>query len=111
MAVPKPVVSREYLFGLFSSDSFLKTFASLVTGTSGSHQRVKPEYLLAMEVLIPPRKQIEGYTQLAKPHLERIALNLSESRTLATIRDALLSKLLSGEVRVPEGMESIRREA
>jgi type I restriction enzyme S subunit len=28
--------------------------------------------------------------------------NLKESRTLATIRDALLPKLMSGEIRVPD---------
>ncbi|MBI3291478.1 MAG: restriction endonuclease subunit S [Elusimicrobia bacterium] len=100
VAVHKAGVSREYLFGLFNAGSFLEVFASLVTGTSGSHQRVKPEYLLAMEVLIPPKKQMEGYTKLVRPHLERIALNLSESRILAAIRDALLPKLLSGEIRV-----------
>lgn len=100
VAVPKPEISREYLFGLFNSGPFLKDFASLVTGTSGSHQRVKPEYLLAMEATIPPRKQVEKFTEIAKPLLERIALNLAESRTLAAIRDTLLPKLLSGGIHV-----------
>lgn len=102
VAVPKPGISREYLFGLFSSDPFLKAFALLVTGTSGSHQRVKPEYLLAMETAAPSREQIESYTKVSKPLLERIAVNLEESRTLAAIRDALLPKLLSGELRVTD---------
>jgi type I restriction enzyme S subunit len=33
----------------------------------------------------------------------RINSNQSESRTLAALRDALLPKLLSGELRVPAG--------
>jgi len=33
--------------------------------------------------------------------MERIRNNLHESRTLAALRDALLPKLLSGQLRVP----------
>ena len=32
---------------------------------------------------------------------------VKESRTLAALRDALLPKLLSGEVRVPEAEEAV----
>ena len=38
----KPMVPPEYLYGLCSSVAFMEAFASRVTGTSGSHQRVKP---------------------------------------------------------------------
>ena len=34
--------------------------------------------------------------------IDRIIANIHESRTLAELRDALLPKLLSGELRVPE---------
>jgi type I restriction enzyme S subunit len=33
--------------------------------------------------------------------IDRIIANIHESRTLAALRDALLPKLLSGELRVP----------
>jgi hypothetical protein len=35
----------------------------------------------------------------------RVTTNRLESRTLAELRDALLPKLLSGELRVPSGLE------
>jgi type I restriction enzyme S subunit len=89
------------LYGLFTSSDFSEVFTSLVTGTSGSHQRVKPDYLLAMEVIIPPREAIRRYTEFAKPLHERIALNLKECRTLAALRDTLLPELLSGRLHVP----------
>jgi type I restriction enzyme, S subunit len=98
VAIPKPGTSRQWLYGLFTFQPFLDVFATLVTGTSGSHQRVKPEYLLAMEVEIPPTAAIERYTKTVAPLHERIATNLQESRTLAALRDALLPKLLSGEL-------------
>jgi type I restriction enzyme, S subunit len=99
VAVPKPDISREWLYGLLTSQPFLDVFTTLVTGTSGSHQRVKPEYLLAMDVEIPRSEAIQHHTRVTAPLHKRIALNLEESRTLAALRDALLPKLLSGEVR------------
>jgi type I restriction enzyme S subunit len=100
VAIPKPGISREYVYGLFKPPSFLDLFATLITGTSGSHQRVKPEYLLAMDVDVPAKERIARYTGLVKPLHDRVALNLEESRTFAALRDALLPKLISGELRV-----------
>ena len=73
----------------------------MVTGTSGSHQRVKPESLLGMDTVIPPQGLIQSFTDKTTPLLKRISHNIRESRTLAALRDALLPKLLSGELRVP----------
>jgi type I restriction enzyme S subunit len=42
--------------------------------------------------------------------LDRIVLNIHESRTLAATRDLLLPKLMSGEVRVKDA-EKIAGEA
>jgi type I restriction enzyme S subunit len=100
VAIPKKIVSREYLYTIFTSQIFLDVFATLVTGTSGSHQRVKPEYLLAMDLAIPPQKLMDRFTEIVRPLYKRIAINLDESRTLAILRDTLLPKLLSGQIRV-----------
>lgn len=102
VATPQSGVSREYLYGLFGSQSFLEVFSTLVTGTSGSHQRVKPEYLLAMDVLSPPKELIARFTETVAPMYQRTVKNIEESRTLSAIRDALLPKLLSGEIRVKD---------
>jgi type I restriction enzyme S subunit len=101
VTIPKPGVSREYLYGLFKSPPFLDVFGTLITGTSGSHQRVKPEYLLAMNTEVPVKERVAKYTALVRPLHERVALNLEESHALAALRDALLPKLISGELRIP----------
>ena len=95
-------VSREYLYGLCSSEFFLQEFATMVTGTSGSHQRVKPEFLEGMEVVVPDNKIVRRYTELVAPLHRRITVNLRESHILVALRDTLLPKLLSGEVRVKQ---------
>jgi len=102
VATPELGVSREYIFCLFSSQAFLDVFETLVTGTSGSHQRVKPEFLLRMQAVIPPPQIIDKFTRFVGPLLLKHMADLVESRTLASIRDTLLPKLISGEIRVTE---------
>jgi type I restriction enzyme S subunit len=98
--VPTGYFSPEYLYGLFHSQSFQDRFISMVTGTSGSHQRVKAEYLLDMDIELPPENLVKRYTETVKPLFQKVQQNILESRTLAVLRDALLPKLLRGEVRV-----------
>jgi type I restriction enzyme S subunit len=92
--------TREFLYTLLSSPHFTEGFASRVTGTSGSHQRVKPADLLAMRVRVPGEGDIEELSGVLRTLLDRAQLAIDESRNLAATRDALLPRLLSGEQRV-----------
>jgi type I restriction enzyme, S subunit len=56
---------------------------------------------MAMQVVAPPVSLIKAFTDLVKPMFDTIHSNLRESRDLATLRDTLLPKLLSGEVSIP----------
>jgi type I restriction enzyme S subunit len=107
VATPKLGVSREFLYCLFINESFVNVFTTMVTGTSGSHQRVRPESLLNMDTPLPPAPLIQKFTDTVAPMLKRISQNIHESRTLAALRDALLPKLLSGELRVADGKEVV----
>ncbi len=100
VACSKPGVSREYLFSLFTSSAFASIYGTLVTGTTGSHQRIRPESVLDMKIVIPSSALIRAFTDSAKPMFDRINRNTEQSRTLATLRDTLLPKLLSGELSV-----------
>ena len=56
-------------------------------------------------VVLPPKKLMAAFTEKVAPLYAQMTSNLQQSRTLATIRDALLPKLLSGELSVA-GLES-----
>jgi type I restriction enzyme S subunit len=53
-----------------------------------------------LPVVVPPPPVLDEFKRQVAPLHQRIVSNLQESRTLATLRDALLPKLLSGELRV-----------
>ncbi|MCK4421303.1 restriction endonuclease subunit S [candidate division WOR-3 bacterium] len=98
--IPTSNVSREFIYCLFNSQSFRNKFSALVTGTSGSHQRVKPEYLLEMDAVIPPADAIGSFTNYVKPLFHRTMENTNETYNLTRIRDSLLPRLMSGRIRV-----------
>lgn len=98
VASPTALASREFLFFLFTSDAFSRVYGTLVTGTTGSHQRIKAESVLATSTAVPPAALVEGFTAIAKPILACINQNIEQSRTLSTLRDTLLPELLSGDI-------------
>lgn len=100
VALPLPPFTTEFVYGLFSSFEFQEALAMLVTGTSSSHQRVKPPDLLRMPVVVPERSVVQAFTDLTRPLLARIRGNIAESATLASMRDTLLPKLISGEIQI-----------
>jgi type I restriction enzyme, S subunit len=98
--VCKPPATRAFLYGLFTSPSFLSHLQGMVTGTSGSHQRVIPGAVDVMNVTWATDGISEGFDALVTPLLNKIQYNRDENQTLAKMRDALLPKLMSGEIRV-----------
>ena len=53
-----------------------------------------------LPVFVPPKPVLDEFIRRVEPLYWRVVSNLQESHTLAAIRDALLPKLLLGEVKV-----------
>jgi type I restriction enzyme S subunit len=66
----------------------------------------KQDYL-TIPSLLPPPALVETFESLIFPLDQRIEVQEKQSRTLAAIRDTLLPKLLSGEIRVGEVEEMV----
>ncbi|MEO0511673.1 MAG: restriction endonuclease subunit S [Planctomycetota bacterium] len=95
--VPNDESARAYLWCQFRQPVFADDMAQRASGTSGSHQRVKPGDFMSMAVVQPSSDVVEAFATLVVPKLRLIEGNRSESQTLAETRDALLPKLLSGK--------------
>lgn len=54
-----------------------------------------------ISILLPSVDIMNAFTKCVEPFYAQIVSNLHESRDLATVRDTLLPKLLSGEIAVP----------
>lgn len=63
----------------------------------------------AIPCVMPPRDLVLAFERCLSPIDERIEVNERESRTLAALRDTLLPKLISGELRVGDGGGTLQR--
>ena len=103
---PKPPLPEEYAYCLARSAEFREFAIQSMTGTSG-RQRVPAESLAHFRVAVPPRPIAETFGRAVKPRFARVSAAVRESRTLAALRDALLPKLISGEIRVNDGGHTV----
>jgi len=65
-------------------------------------QEISKKNFRPMLALIPDDGALATFEEQVSLLYDKITVNLHQSRTLAAIRDALLPKLISGELRVPD---------
>lgn len=58
-------------------------------------------------VVVPPQGRLGEFERVVGPLIDRIVANARESVTLTDLRDTLLPKLISGELRVPEAEDAV----
>ena len=97
---PKAPFSAEYVYLLARDDAFRAHAIQSMTGTSG-RQRVQADSVAAFKVAAPSDKNIwKNFSDFVAPIFTSIKSNSEASETLAHLRDTLLPKLISGELRV-----------
>ncbi len=80
---------------------FLKTYSWVELGsTSSIVESINSQMIKEIEMIIPERQKLVEFKELVKPTFDKININQTQIRTLTQLRDTLLPKLMSGEVRV-----------
>jgi len=75
----------------------IETLAHLADG--GAYPAIRPDVVSATPVAIPGTEVLEVFHRTARSLMTRMAMNARESSSLAALRDALLPKLIGGELR------------
>nr|WP_128796359.1 restriction endonuclease subunit S [Corallococcus coralloides] len=65
----------------------------------------------SLRVVVPPRALVDRFESFAAPNLSLIRKNELQSKTLAHLRDLLLPRLLSGEIRVRDAEAQLAASA
>lgn len=97
---PKKNKLYGFLYYFLKSKDSIDELSMAASGTSGSHQRVKPADIFNLEVRIPSEAIAEKYSELVLPNIEKLMVNVQHVYALEKLRDTLLPKLMSGEIRV-----------
>jgi type I restriction enzyme, S subunit len=85
--------------GFFDFMYFVLKGLDLITLNRGSTQPLLTQTDLKQQLFVLPGKKIvKAFAEIAEPIFQQIAVNENQSRTLAAIRDTLLPKLLSGKI-------------
>lgn len=95
---PKSPEWYGFVLGHISSVELINYTNAASTGTK--MPRTNWTDIAHYEVVIPPMKLAKDYNEIFLPMAQRIRANIKESRTLASLRDSLLPRLMRGEVRV-----------
>ncbi|MFO8013103.1 MAG: restriction endonuclease subunit S [Phycisphaerae bacterium] len=89
-------VSNEHLL-LALRNTYIRPYV-----TGAVQPKLNQTNLKAVPFVIPDDDVCEAFNRCIQPLFARFRANHDESHTLAAIRDALLPKLLSGEIEIPE---------
>lgn len=90
-----------YAFQLLQTMDLVRLNAgSAVPSLNRNHVHVQP-------AVIPPPGLVSAFTDIATPLLQRIRANDVQGNQLATLRDTLLPRLISGKLRLPEAREQL----
>ena len=92
-------ISKEYtLSWCYENMDIIKANAGGTTFQEISKRNFRP-----LKVIVPTTGILKEYHSIVNPLFEKITLNVHESHTLAAQRDTLLTKLVSGDLRVDMG--------
>ena len=94
----KDPIWNEFILFIMSSDKFIQFASQSATGTR--MPRSNWNYMKTYPIVIPPLLKILTFHHIVKKNLEKINNNIFEIISLTKIRDVLLPKLMSGEIRV-----------
>ena len=105
---PKQEACRTYVYLCLTQDDVIDYFAPLADG--GAYPAIRPEVVGNFETVTFPQELMERFDQKAYPLIEKIGQHQRETDTLTKLRDTLLPKLISGELRVSDA-EQVTEEA
>jgi type I restriction enzyme S subunit len=87
-----------FVIALISSPEFVAYTNAGSTGTK--MPRTSWGEMQRYEISLPPETLAQAFDSILRPAIERIISGIHESRALAALRDTLLPKLISGELRL-----------
>lgn len=97
------VIGRQFLYGLFKTDSFQNHTLAHTTGTTVLH--LAKDGVGSYKFALPRAGLINLFEDLATELAELRQINSDQVRSLTSLRDTLLPRLISGQLRIEEAKE------
>ena len=101
---PKLACYASYVYLATTGDESIGRLANLADGAA--YPAVRPGVVASTPCVIGTDDVIQAFSAVTQPMLERIGEGRRAAATLTKLRDTLLSRLISGKLRLPEAMEA-----
>ena len=94
--IPNEKFPKEFVFMWIK----LKINEIILNETGGAQPHINKNDINETEIVVPDKKHLSKAMEFISPMFDKITKNSFQIRTLTALRDTLLPKLMSGEVRV-----------
>lgn len=106
---PRHPVPKEFGYLLARDEAFRAHAIRSMTGTSG-RQRVQADSVANFPIAMPSNEDLwQEFARLVSPAFKSIKANAEAVETLAELRDTLLPKLISGELRIADAEKPMEK--
>jgi len=105
---PKQLFNTSLLYVASTSDESIDRLARLADG--GAYPAVRPDVVMETPITVPSEPIQMLFGEMTDSLFRKISFNEQESAVLGQLRDTLLPRLISGELRVPDA-EKMLEEA
>ncbi len=93
-----------FVYEYLNAPDFLFKLESMASGSV--QKNFGPMHLKQIKLVCPPFDLVSHFEDVSRPLFSKLVGNRAKAQTLATLRDTLLPRLISGQLRLPEA-ESI----
>lgn len=100
--VPLKLTQQAFLFAYLCSEEAQTAICNRATGSTGSRQRVKPKDIAELLLLLPSAQLMDEFSKIASEMYKKVQTGKDNNGILVNIRDVLLPKLISGELRLSD---------
>jgi type I restriction enzyme S subunit len=87
----------------------LPNFRQIAASKATTMGHIQRAHLTAAKVLVPSEDILHAADMVIAPILERIIGNALQANCLASVRDTLLPRLISGELRISDAAKHMER--
>lgn len=99
-----------FLDALVRQRFFYDRFVTMATGSTGSRQRVRPDELFNIQFALPNNALIERFSALHLPMLRQVEVLGMQNQNLKELRESIFSRLVKGEISIPESWRELQDE-
>lgn len=86
----------------------LPAFQQIAASKATTMGHIQRKHLTEAKVVVPPIETLHSMSRQIEPLLDRWLANAEQAQTLTQLRDTLLPRLISGQLRLPEAQAAVK---